>query len=192
MDKNFNVIITGVGGQGVITIVSVLDEACTVQGYDVRSSELHGLSQRGGSVVTHVRFGKRVYSPLVPREGADLIIGLEIIESLRDAIFSNPKTVFIVNDYSMPFAGCAPIETILSELKKIAGKNLHIVPADKDCTEKLQKGVVATMHLLGYATVKKLLPLKKESILRAIKNIIPAKHQELNIKAFELGCSYGN
>ena len=82
-NKNFNIILTGVGGQGIITLLSVIDEAAFVEGYDIKSSELHGLSQRGGSVEAHIRFGKKVYSPMVSNGKADLIIALEALEALR-------------------------------------------------------------------------------------------------------------
>jgi len=77
-NKTFNIIISGVGGQGVITLLSLIDEASFIEGYDVKSSELHGLSQRGGSVEAHIRFGKKVYSPLISLGSADLVISLEM------------------------------------------------------------------------------------------------------------------
>jgi indolepyruvate ferredoxin oxidoreductase beta subunit len=80
MDKTFNLIVNGVGGQGVITLLTLIDEAAMADGYDVRSSELHGLSQRGGSVQTHVRFGKKVNSPLIENGKADLVISLECLK----------------------------------------------------------------------------------------------------------------
>lgn len=81
--KNFNIILVGVGGQGIITLTRILAQAALIERYDVKTSELHGLSQRGGSVEAHVRFGAKIYSPLVKRAGADLIISLEIQETLR-------------------------------------------------------------------------------------------------------------
>lgn len=187
---NFNVIIAGVGGQGIITLLSILNEACVAQGYDVKSSELHGLSQRGGSVITHVKFGNKVNSPLVSLGEADLVIGLEISEALREMIFSGPKTIFLVNNFYMPFLGNLTKEEILSSLHKNIGKRLHIVEASEKCQQALQKEVVSTTYLLGYAVRNNLIPLKKESIITAIKKVVPEKHLELNIKAFNL--AYGN
>ena len=186
MDKNFNIIVTGVGGQGIITLVSILDSACLIEGYDIKSSELHGLSQRGGSVIIHARFGKKINSPLVPKGKADLIIGLESMEALRDADFANSKTIFLVNKLSMPFAGHLPENEVLKSLKKIAGKNLHLVEASKICQEELQKEVLSGVYLLGYAVYKNLFPLKPEFVLQAIREVIPEKYQEINIKAFNL------
>jgi len=186
MDKTFNIILTGVGGQGVITLLGLIDEAALVEGYNVRSSELHGLSQRGGSVEAHVRFGKKVYSPMVSNGDADLIIALEGLEALRESTKAGKQTKVLVNEYFLPFIGSPAKEEIVNKLKD-AKLNLYLVPASQECKEKLQNEVVCTIYLLGYAIAKKMLPLSKESMAQAIKNIIPEKYLELNIKALELG-----
>lgn len=189
-DKTFNIIISGVGGQGVITLLSLIDEAAFIEGYDVKSSELHGLSQRGGSVLTHVRFGKKVYSPLIQDGRADLIIGLELLEGLRVLNFANKDTAVLVNKYIFPVLGGLPQEEIIKKLNESFIKKMHIVEASEICREKLQNEVVSTIYLLGYAVSKNLIPIKKESILKAIENIVPEKYRELNIKAFNL--AYGD
>jgi len=184
--ETFNLILTGVGGQGIITLVSILDEACLVQGYDIKSSELHGLSQRGGSVITHIRFGKKVYSPMVSNSQADLIISTELLEILRDARFTNSKTIFLVNKHSVGFAGYLPEAEIIRALNKVATNNLHIVSASEICKKELDKDVLAGVYLLGYAVYKNLIPLKSESVLKALEIVIPEKYREINIKAFNL------
>ena len=103
--KQFNLVIVGTGGQGQITLLEVLAEAALVEGYDIRTSELHGLSQRGGSVEVHIRFGREIYSPLIPQGNGDLILALEIQESLRGFYFANNQTVLLVNDYFSPIFG---------------------------------------------------------------------------------------
>ncbi len=189
MDKTFNIIIAGVGGQGIITLLQVMDEAAFVEGFDIKSSELHGLSQRGGSVEAHIRFGKKVYSPMVSNGSADLILALEALEGLRESSKAGKQTKILVNEYFLPFLNSPAKEDIIKQLGETK-KDFYLVSASKDCKEKLQNEIVCTLYLLGYAVVKKLLPLKKESVLRAIKNVIPEKYLDLNIKAFELG--YGN
>ncbi|MBU2635317.1 2-oxoacid:acceptor oxidoreductase family protein, partial [Patescibacteria group bacterium] len=82
-NRTFNIVISGTGGQGLITLLQIIAEAALVEGLDVKTSELHGLSQRGGAVETHIRFGKKIYSPLVSLGSADLILSLETLESLR-------------------------------------------------------------------------------------------------------------
>jgi len=94
----FNIITAGYGGQGVLTLAKILARAAFMAGLNVKQAELHGLSQRGGSLACHVRFGKEVYSPLVRAGGADLIIALEAVEALRVCKFANPeKTVVLTN-----------------------------------------------------------------------------------------------
>jgi len=185
MNKNFDIIITGVGGQGVITLLSILDEAAFVEGYDVKSSELHGLSQRGGSVEAHVRFGKKVYSPMVSNGSANLIIALEALEGLRESARAGRQTKILINEYFLPFMGSIPREEIVKQLEE-SKKDYTLVQASKICKDKLQNEVVCTIYLLGYAVSKGILPLKKESVLQAIKNVVPQKYLELNTKAFEL------
>ena len=185
VNKNFNIIINGVGGQGVITLLSLIDEAASVQGYDVRSSELHGLSQRGGSVETHIRFGKKVHSPLISNGKVDLIISLEMLEALRETAKSGKDTNFLVNEYVSPFIGSLDKDEIKNQLSVIKNR-LYLVPASEVCKEKLQNEVVSTIYLLGYAVYKNLIPLSEESVLKAIENTVLEKYRDLNIKAFKL------
>jgi len=185
MEKTFNLIINGVGGQGVITLLSLVDQAAMIEGYDVRSSELHGLSQRGGSVETHVRFGKKVFSPLIPNGKADLIISLEMLEGLRETAKAGKQTKFLINDFVSPFQGSLTKEEITKQLKELKNE-MHIVAASDICKETLQNEVVSTIYLLGYAVNKKLIPIKAESVFRAIEKLVPEKYRELNIKAFNL------
>ncbi|MGA2418396.1 MAG: indolepyruvate oxidoreductase subunit beta [Candidatus Staskawiczbacteria bacterium] len=185
INKNFNVILNGVGGQGIVTLLSLIDEAAFVEGFDVKSSELHGLSQRGGSVETHIRFGKKIFSPLIPSGKADLIISLEMLEGLRETLKSGKNTKFLINEFVLPFQGGLPKEEIKKQFGAIKNE-LYFVAASDICKEKLQNEVVCTVYLLGYAVNKKLIPLSENSVLQAIKNIIPKKYLELNIKAFNL------
>lgn len=186
MTKNFSIIIKGVGGQGIVTLVAIIDEAAFLQGYDIKSSELHGLSQREGSVEAHVKFGKKVLSPLVYKGQADLIIGQELLEGLRSVALAGEKTKFLINTFFLPFIGSIKEQEILGELSKLPKDKIFLAPASKVCKEKLGKEVVSSVYLLGCAVEKGLMPLKKENVLQAIKNIIPEKYLEINTQAFEL------
>jgi indolepyruvate ferredoxin oxidoreductase beta subunit len=183
----FNMLIVGTGGQGQITLLQVLAEAALIENLDFKSSELHGLSQRGGSVEVHIRFGKQIYSPMVSAGKADLILGLEMQESLMAANFAGLKTNFLVNKYIVPI----PLQKNLSEkelldqLKRI-GKDVFLVPATEICQKELGTNVVAGIYLISLAAFKKLIPLKPDSILKAMKKIIPEKYLELNLKALNL------
>jgi len=183
--EEFNLILTGVGGQGIITLLQIIDQAALVAGFEVRSSELHGLSQRGGGVEAHIRFGKKINSPMVSFGQADLIFALEITEALRESVKAGKQTKFLVNDYYLPFTNSPIKEEVIEKLKLL--NSLYLVPASQICKDKLQNELVCTLYLLGFAVFKEIIPLKKESVLEAIKNVVPEKYQDLNIKAFELG-----
>ena len=133
MPKNleqFNIVIVGTGGQGQITLLQILAEAAVIEGYDVKTSELHGLSQRGGSVEVHIRFGKKIYSPMVAQGKADLILGLEMQEALKGNYYANKETKFLINQFIIPIPLRKPLseKEISANLKKI-NKNITVVPA---------------------------------------------------------------
>ena len=188
MKKEFNIIISGVGGQGIITLTRILTEAALIERHDLKSSELHGLSQRGGSVESHIRFGQKIYSPLVKRGGSDLIISLESQEALKVCYYASKiSTVFLVNDFIKPILDVKVLSSkdISKELKRFS-KKLFFVPASKITKEKLGKEVLAGVYLLGCAVFKKLIPLKPNSVLKAVEKIVPKKYFSLNKKAFYL------
>lgn len=187
MKNDFNIVIVGTGGQGQITLLQLLAEAALIEGYDVKTSELHGLSQRGGSVEVHIRLGKEIFSPLVSQAKADLILSLETQEALKGLIYAGPQTTFLINKFFIPILGEKTLteEAILREIKKFTRK-IIIVPASDICQKELGKDVVAGVFLISYAAFKKIIPLKPNSVLKAIENKIPAKYLELNKKTFEI------
>jgi len=185
--EQFNTLIVGTGGQGQITLLQILADAAILEGYEVKTSELHGLSQRGGSVEVHIRFGNRIYSPLISQGKADLILGLEMQEVLKAYPYANPKTTFLMNKKIVPI----PLEKNLSEeeilknLKKIS-KKIVLVPAGEICQKELGKEVLAGIYLISFASFKGLIPVNPDSLLKTIKKIIPEKYLESNLKAFKL------
>lgn len=184
--KNFNIVIAGTGGQGIITLLSIINEAAFVEGYDVKSSELHGLSQRGGAVEAFIRFGKKVYSPLFSFGKADLVLSLETTEALRAIGYKNPNTIFAVNENFIFFDKDVSKERVTNDLKNLVKKNLHLVLASEICKKELNNEVVSSIYLLGYCVFKGIIPLKPESVEKAIEKAIPLKYLELNKKAFNL------
>lgn len=184
--KDFNLIINGVGGQGLITLLKIISEAALEQGYDIRTSELHGLSQRGGSVETYIRFGKKIWSPLITKGRADLVLALETQESLNSLYYASEKTTFLINQYMTPtFAKDFSEKEVSDNVGKFSS-NIVLIPADEICQKELDNSVVSGVYLLGYAVFKKLLPLKKEAVISAIRKTVSEKHIDLNIKAFNL------
>jgi indolepyruvate ferredoxin oxidoreductase beta subunit len=189
--ENFNIIINGVGGQGQLTLLRILTESAIKENLDLKWSELHGLSQRGGSVEVQLKIGKKIYSPLVVQADADFILSLEFQESLKVLYYVCSKTQFLINDFIIPVPGEKILERerILKSLEQFT-KKIEILPASKICQEKFQKEVLAGVFLLGYALGKKFLPLKKESLIEGIKKVVPEKYQKENLEAFEAGFSF--
>lgn len=193
--KEFNIVVAGVGGQGVITLMRVIAEAALKQGYDVKTSELHGLAQRGGSVPCHIRFGNKIYSPLVMEGEAHLIIGLEPLEALRACYFGSKenKTTFLVNSYSIiPLS--VPIikerypslSRIVENLKRFSARVITLNASE--IVKKETGNIISTnIYMLGYASSRNLIPLKREFLLESIEDITPRRYLESNKKVFELG-----
>lgn len=187
----FNLIITGVGGQGGLTLSRIVGNAAMVEGYNVRIGETLGMSQRYGSVLSYLRFGEEVYSPPLIEEGeADLMLALEPAEALRNARFLSRKSHAIINAY--------PIHTAttlvgkerypeLNEIKEAIGQicSVDMLDFQKEA-DKINPRTLGVL-MLGYAYGKGLIPLRKESILEGIKLTLREKLWEMNFRAFERG-----
>ena len=186
-----NVLLSGVGGQGTILASDLLSEAMLSLGYDVKKSEVHGLAQRGGAVVTQVRFGKKVYSPIVPEGSADFLVAFELVEAARYVGYLRSDAVILVSDKRIPSA------TILAGLEgypadPLAGvreavKECAVVPAAAEA-EKLGNTRVANVIMLG--AFAKRLGLGLDVFRDAIRKIVKPRFVELNLKAFEVGLKY--
>lgn len=188
VDK-LSIIITGVGGQGILLASNVLGKAAIYEGYNVIGSETHGMAQRGGSVVSHVRIGN-VFSPLIPKGKADYMLAFEPLEALRNAEFLNEKSIAIVNTYPIiptTLRGevwkYPKVEKILTELKKFSE-----VMAINASELARKAGSIKTLNvvMLG-ALASTNFPLSEENLKKAIREIVPPKTIEINMKAFELG-----
>ncbi|GMX58180.1 MAG: indolepyruvate oxidoreductase subunit beta [Candidatus Yanofskyibacterium parasiticum] len=186
-NRVFNCVIVGTGGQGLITLLEVLSDAAIKSGLDAKTSELHGLSQRGGSVEVHIKFGKKVFSPLVEAKKADLIVGLEMQECLKAAYFSGPQTQYLINktEVAIPGKPLLAEEEIIGSLKKFT-KKIEVIDANGICQKELGTPAVAGVYLLCLAAFKNLIPLSPDSMREAIKSSVAAKHLEVNMKAWEL------
>lgn len=193
--KEFNMIVVGVGGQGILTLMKVIAEAALKQDYDVKTSELHGLAQRGGSIPCHVRFGKKIYSPLVMEGKADLIIALEPLEALRASIFGSREnnTTFLINNYRMIPLSVPIIKEKYPSLRKIVeglkdfSTKVIVVNASEIVKGETGNIISTNIYMLGYALSRKLIPLKKNFLLQGMEEIISKKYLEVNKRIFELG-----
>lgn len=195
MIKEFNIVIAGIGGQGSITLAYVLAQAAFLQDYGVKTSELHGLAQRYGSVPCHVRFGEKIYSSVIMEGEANLVIGLEPLEAVRACYYGSKesKTVFVIDTKRIfplsvqvckePYPSLAKIEKIL----KGFGERVFLVKASEAVRKITGSFVAANIYLLGFSCAKNLIPLEREFILEGMKKVFPEKLFELNKKVFEEG-----
>ena len=182
-----NIMIVGVGGQGTLLTSRILGGLALAGGYDVKLSEVHGMAQRGGSVVTYVRYGEKVAEPIVEEGQADVIIAFEKLEALRYAHFLKKDGALIVNHWRidpMPVViGAAEYpENILDTLKK----DHKVVSIDAmDEAKKLGNSRVFNTIIIGVAA--KNMDFDKQQWLDVIANTVPPKTVEINQKAFEVG-----
>ena len=185
--ETFNVMIVGVGGQGTLLASRILGNITTSCGYDVKISEVHGMAQRGGSVVTFVRYGEQVAEPIVEEGQADVLIAFERLEAMRYAHFLKKGGTIIVNDQRIDpmtvVTGAMEYpENIIENLS--AKYNVISVNAMAEA-EKLGNTRVFNTIILGLTATK--MEFEKETWIETIKAIVPPKTVELNLKAFETG-----
>lgn len=180
-----NVLLCGVGGQGILLMSDVLAEAARLSGFDVKKSEVHGMSQRGGSVFSHVRWGDEVFSPSIPRGCADFILAFEVIEAARYALFLKRNGKMIAVDKIILPEGVIERggKEIRRNLMELLGKRLQLVDPG-DAARNVGNIKVANTILLRYLADN--LDLEPKIWKKAIKNVLPEKIQEINLKAWEI------
>jgi indolepyruvate ferredoxin oxidoreductase beta subunit len=182
--------IVGVGGQGSLLASKLLGRLMMNAGLDVKVSEVHGMSQRGGSVVTYVRAGEKVYSPIIDVGEADYIISFEMLEAARNLKFLAPKGRIITNTQQI-----APMPVITGDAEypdDLAGK-IAATGADIDAFDALslaeQAGSAKAVNIVLMGRLSRYLDISEADWLRAIEETIPPKFLEMNKKAFMLGRS---
>ena len=184
---NTNIIISGVGGQGILTIAAVLDTAALNQDLFVKQAEVHGMSQRGGAVQSHVRISdKKIHSDLIPIGKADMILSVEPMESLRYLPYLK-KDGWIITD-SLPFENVENYPEQIELFKEINTHPNTVIINATDEAKKIGNSKAANMVLLGAAS--SMIPLSEESLLEAITSLFKRKGERvvnLNIEAFNKG-----
>lgn len=188
MLKSINILLVGVGGQGTILATRVLAKAAQDVGYDIKVSEIKGMAQRGGSVVTQVRLGQKVYSPLICEGGADVVLAFEKMEAQRWVSYLKTDGSIIINDQALPpvpvLSGAAVYpEDCLAKVTQ-AVTNSTVVDA---LDIALQCGNPKTANVVLIGVLAKRLPISKETWLAALKARVPEKFIDVNLKAFEAG-----
>ena len=183
-----SVMIVGVGGQGSLLASKLLGAVLVKEGYDVKVSEVHGMSQRGGSVETYVRFGKKVYSPIISKGEADYILSFEKLEAARFSEYLKESGEIIVNTQEidpMPVITGAAVypENVLEELKN---KGVKVEDFDALTVAK-QAGSAKAVNIVLIARLAKRFAIPYDKWLEAIETTVAPKYVEINKKAFELG-----
>ncbi len=183
-----NVMIVGVGGQGSLLASKLLGRLLLSEGLDVKVSEVHGMSQRGGSVVTYVRYGEHVYSPVIDEEGADFIVSFELLEAARWLPYLKKDGVIVTNTQQidpMPvITGNATYPEDLVKKMKETGARVDAL----NCLELAEKaGSAKAVNLVLMGRLSHYFDLEEEKWQKAIEESVPPRFLEMNRKAFELG-----
>lgn len=183
-----NILIAGVGGQGTLLASRVLGKYAMLCDKDCKLSEIHGMSQRGGSVVTHVRIGDKIHSPVIWEGGADMIIAFEVLEAARVKHYLKKDGILLVNDEKilpMPcITGAAVYPSDVKDTLTSAVEKTYFVNAQ---AWALEAGSGKATNIVMMGALCRLFGFDKEIMQQAVAACVPAKFADLNLKAFELG-----
>lgn len=184
----FSILISGVGGQGVLLASYVLSHAALAESYDVKQSEVHGMAQRGGSVTGHLRFGDRVYSSLITPGTVDVLLSFESVEAARYVHWLRPGGLLVYNtvrvNSSTVSAGLAEYPKDIDDSIAAAWPNVCALDANALAA---QAGTVKAANVVMLGAVASALPLSADGMETVIRRSVPPKTVELNLEAFRLG-----
>jgi indolepyruvate ferredoxin oxidoreductase beta subunit len=187
-NKVINILISGVGGQGILLASEILSEVLMLAGFDVKKNEIHGMSQRGGSVVSHIRYGKKVYSSIIPEGQADVLLGFELLETYRylplvrkgGSVLTNNLQIFpppvTLGKESYPADIPAKIAEVFPDNILIDGLKLAI-----------EAGNQRTVNVALLGALSKRISIDDSYWEQTLRKMVPAKYLEENLKAFNLG-----
>ena len=183
-----NILIVGVGGQGTLLASKLMGKYFTEKGFDVKVSEVHGMSQRGGSVVTYVRYGEKVFSSVIEKGEADIILSFEQLESARWLPYLKKGGVLITGTQKID-----PMPVIMGKakypeniLEKLSEKGVRVIPVDA-LTLALEAGSAKSANVVLLGAAVKFLGIDKQEFSEIVRSSVPPKTVEANLKAFELG-----
>jgi len=186
-----DLLVTGVGGQGVVLASDIIGETAVLAGYDVKKTDTLGMAQRGGAVVSHVRIAEKVWSPIIRDGSVDLILAFEKLEAARWAHYLKPGGIVIVNDYIQPplsvglGAEAYPTQEEIEAILKARTSHVYFIDANALATEKT--GNVRTANILMLGCMSVFAPLDRETWERSIRERMPARLVDINLAAFEAG-----
>jgi indolepyruvate ferredoxin oxidoreductase, beta subunit len=186
--KKFDLLITGVGGQGAILASDIIGKAAVAAGLPIRAAETHGMAQRGGSVVNHIRVGNN-YGSMIPKKGADLLLALEPMEAVRYLDLLKDGGVIIVNTQPIVpvtvTSGLAKYPEVSDIVDALSEK--YIVKAFNADELAYEAGNRLAMNVVMVGAVSGYLPIPKEALIESVKALVPQKTIEVNLRAFEMG-----
>jgi indolepyruvate ferredoxin oxidoreductase beta subunit len=192
MVREFNIVIAGVGGQGIILMAEILGKAATIEGLKVRGSEIFGIAVRGGPVSSAIRVGSEAHGPLVPEGKGNVLVGLEPTEALRNMTYLSKNGIAIINTRPIiPYTvslGLTKYPHIKNVLETLKGKSRNVIALD---ATKLAKEagtpVAANIVMLGALAGTGKLPIKNKTLKKVMKARFSKEMARINIKAFDLG-----
>ena len=190
--KEFNIVLAGVGGQGTLLAAEIIGVAAVKEGLNVRVSEIHGMAQRGGAVVSNVRIGEGVFASTVLEGQADVLLGFEPLETVRNLRTASERTLVIMNTQQIPPTELAAKNTMYPTVEEVLTK-VHlftskiIVVGAAELAKKAGSRLAQNSVLLGALVAVEGSPVKAESLVEALRELVPKKHVEVNVRAFELG-----
>ena len=182
-----NIMIVGVGGQGTLLASRILGNLLLSRGYDVKVSEVHGMSQRGGSVVTYVKYGEKVYSPIIDKGDADTILAFERLEALRALPYLKEGGRIIVNDRAIaPMPVITGAMTYPENILEVLDQTADVTALDALALAE-EAGSAKAVNVVLIGVLAKTTDIPKEEWIRTLTETVPQKFLEINLAAFEKG-----
>jgi indolepyruvate ferredoxin oxidoreductase beta subunit len=188
MQHTANIALVGVGGQGILLASEVISRAAMLSGHDVKKSEVHGMAQRGGSVVSQVRIGERVYSPLIPDGETDFLVSFEMIESLRYADTLSPDGVALINHQVItPITVAGGQQPQVNDLDARISRAFPICRIITAFAVAQELGNIRVVNMVMAGALSLLLDIDEVTWKQAIADLVPARYRDVNLQAFDSG-----
>ena len=188
MSEQGNILFCGVGGQGILLASEVTAYSLLAAGMDVRKSEVHGMAQRGGSVTAHLRYGDKVYSPLISVGEADIVVAFEMMEGVRYLPYMHDDTKVIVNTHKIypPAIATGKMDYPENVLDELTSRNIHVKELDAfGIASKV--GEVRAVNIVMVGVLSTYLPIDEQVFMDVMNERIPERFRDVNIKAFQEG-----
>jgi indolepyruvate ferredoxin oxidoreductase beta subunit len=188
MSEQGNILFCGVGGQGILLASEVTAYSLLSVGMEARKSEVHGMAQRGGSVTAQLRYGAKVYSPLISVGEADIVVSFEMMEAARYLPYMHKDTKVIVNTHKIypPAVATGKMEYPKNVLDALTSQNIHVKELDAFAIAS-QVGEVRAVNIVMVGVLSTYLPIEEQVFLDVMNKRIPERFRDVNIKAFQEG-----